>query len=189
MIVYHYSLTYQGDKALINDYAKKSLTVKPMLLALQKGQDWFEIFLLEEMYRARLIEEAGGFHNYVKDATEAIFEYVRQTAFANHSVSRINCVYYCASLPDAIQAAHEDWIDCGDATKEEVKILEVQVADESVFEYDRQWYDRAYEVMKQHDIATAMTCAKQYFAGNKTDAPIFEYLSAGDNRVLREVDY
>ena len=189
MIAYHYSISYREGSSLINDYDKKSQTVEPFLMALRNGRDWFDLLLLTEMYHARLAEREDKFHNYVKDATEAVFEYVRETEFAKNSASRINCVYYFADLSAAVKAAYADWIDCGDATKEEVKMLEVQVADGSVFEYDQVFYDRAYELMKQHDVTNALACARHYFASDKTEAPILEYLSSGTNHIIQEISY
>lgn len=189
MVLYHYSVTYKGDPQLTNDYNKRRLTAEPMISALRKGVDWFEVLLLGEQYHARLMAEKGKFYNYVKDAAEALFEFIREREFPDSSVSRLGCVYYFPDLSSAVKAAYEDWIDCGDLTKDEVKILEVQVSDGGIYEYDQEFYNRAYELMKEHRIAEAAECARKYFSGEKTDSPIPEILSGGENTVIREIEY
>lgn len=189
MIAYHYSATYTDAPSLIRDYRKVTLRVQPMLKALQKGRDWFEVFLLHEQYLAQRAAEQGGFRNYEKDATEAVFEYIRQREFAGNSISRIDCVYFCRDLDDAIKAVYADWLNCEDAKKEDIKMLEVRIDDDHWQEYDQVCYDEAYELMKTHRITEAMDWARRYFSGYRTEKPLLELLSNGENQVLRRIEY
>lgn len=189
MIAYHYSVDYTDAPSLLPDFKKKSRRVIPMLRALEKGRDWFEIFLLHEQYLAVQAEEDGGFRNYVKDAVEAVFEYIRKTEFAENSISRINCVYLCRNFDSTVHALYDDWINCGDCTKEDVKLLEVQVDDNCCQEYDQVFYDQAYELMQTHSIDEAMECARRYFSHQLSQTPMLELLSDGENQILRRLEY
>lgn len=40
------------------------------------------------------------------------------------------------------------------------------------------WFDRAYDALWDHDdLKTAVSCARSYFAGEGTQAPVWEILS------------
>ncbi len=194
MLLYHYSPTWNGDTSLTNDYHQKYKLVEPMLLALRNGRDSFKTLLFTVLYIQRAntdweLSKEYCLFNYEKDASEAVFEYIRETEFAATSASRLNCVYYFRDLPSTIKAAHEDWIDCGDIAKEDLKILEVEVPDQSIYDYDQIFYNRAYEAMKNHDIDTAIECARNYFLEKRTEYPVLETLSSGNNRIIREISY
>ncbi len=194
MILYHYSPTYQGDKALLNDYNKNYKSAEPMLIALRKGVDVLDNLILSLLYQ-RCIYEKGNpgkksyLHNFEKDEVEAIFEYIRETEFPHNSVSRLNCVYYFRSLESAIKALYEDWIACGDATKEEIKLLEVEVLDSLVIDYDQYWYNCAYDCMQEQNIEKVMEYARRYFSETMSDFPTIETLCSSENHILRKIEY
>lgn len=49
-------------------------------------------------------------------------------------------------------------------------------------------YDIAYEAMENtQDIDTALACARKYFAGEHSDNPIWEYLSAGKAVAVKDI--
>lgn len=73
---------------------------------------------------------------YPKNATEAIFEYIRNIDFKDE-VSRLNCVYYCKTKEETVLYAMDDWINCGDATKEEVKLLELEMNNNRIKYYNQ----------------------------------------------------
>ncbi len=190
MKLYHYSVTYKSGESLVNDYHHRYKDAEPFILALQNGKDIFLSTYFSALYLERQIKELHlrSYENCQKDATEAIFEFVRRTSFADE-ISRLKCVYYCEELNKAIQCAMEDWIDCGDKTKEEVTILSVEVDEKRVRKYDQTFFNNAYSAVERNDFETAFANAKLYFSGALTEQPIIEVLSDGENRVLEEIEY
>lgn len=186
MIAYHYSVTYGGDTSLKNDYHGKAATAEPYRIALENGKSVFSAMLLMGMYRDRLAraETPGGWFEYAKDATEAIFEFVRRREFAADSISRLNCVYYVGTLADAQRIGAEDWGEDGT-----FQVLEVELDEGRVRTYDQAHYDAAYERMVhfggEADIDAALDAARRYFAGAHSEKPVMEILSDGENRVVR----
>ena len=138
MILYHYSHSYIDDCSLQNDYNKRYELAEPMLIALRKDIDAFDMLVLSLLYLRR---------------------------------------------------ADEDWIDCGDATKEEIKMLEVEVADGSAKDYDQYWYNCAYDAMKEQNIDKVMEFARKYNSEAMSKTPIVETLCSSDNRVVRGIKY
>lgn len=190
MKYYHYSVTYKGGASLVNDYNHRYQDAEPFLLALQNGKDTFLSTYYSALYLERQIKELQLRHyeNCPKDTTEAIFEFVRRTSYPNE-ISRIKCVYYCETLDAAIQCAREDWIDCGDKTKEEVKILSVEVDEKRVGKYDQTFFNDAYEAVQRNDFETAFAKAQMYFSGALAAQPVIEVLSDGENHIMEEIVY
>lgn len=190
MILYHYTTQYQGQKSMVNDFERKKRTVLPMCQAAKRGSDTLDLMLLSAQYLAsHLNTRSSPFYvNYNKDAAEAIFEVVRQSEFPLE-ISRIDCVYYCRDKATAIQCLYDDWINCGDRSKEQCTLLEVEVADDSVTDYDQTFYNLAYEAIEQGNIAEAYDYARKYFSREQSDTPIWETLSNGENLIVRQVDF
>lgn len=190
MKYYHYTVTYQGGESLVNDYHHRFQDAEPFLLALQTSKETFLSTYYSALYLERQLKELRLRHyeNCPKDATEAIFEFVRRTSYP-HEISRLQCVYYCETLDEAIQCAHEDWIDCGDKTKEEVKILSVAVDERRVRKYDQTFYNDAYAAVEKNDFKTAFAKAQLYFSGTLSAKPIIEILSDSENHIIEEIAY
>ncbi len=159
-------------------------------MALKKNKEVFYATYYSALYLERQIRDMGlrSYKTCPKDATEAIFEYTRQILFPD-AVSRISCVFYCETLEEAVQCAMEDWINCGDKTKEEVKILMVDVDDSRIARYDQVLYNEAYEAVEHCNFEKAMKLAENYFAGKQSENPIFELVSDGTNKVVKEIEY
>ncbi len=156
MRLYHYSVTYKEGKSLVNDYNGRYKDAEPFIFALQNGKDTFLSTYFSALYLERQIKDLHlrYYGNCQKDATEAIFEFVRSAGYADE-ISRLNCVYYCEELDTAVKYAMKDWIDCGDKTKEEVKILSVEVDEKRMRKYDQTFFNNAYSavekmILKQH---------------------------------------
>lgn len=190
MRLYHYSVTYKSGESLVNDYNHRYQDAEPFILALQNGNDTFLSTYFSALYLERQIKELNlrHFENCQKDATEAIFEFVRRISYADE-ISRLKCVYYCEELDMAIQCAMEDWINCGDKTKEEVKLLSVEVDEKRIRKYDQTFFNHAYSAVERNDFEAAFANAKMYFSGAFTEQPIIEVLSDGGNRILEEITY
>lgn len=192
MKLYHYSVdSYNGDQSLKNDYAKHYQFAQPFILALRENMTVFKATYYACMYFSREFRDLNlrKYENFRKDAVEAIFEYVRETEFANYSCSRLNCVYYCESKEEAIQYAINDCINCGDFTKEQVKLLEVEVQADRIFRYDQNIYNQAMTVMKENDFEKVFTLARDYFNFKRSEQPLVEILCNSENTVLQILNY
>ena len=191
MILYHYSVdSYRGGECLINDYKRGFRFAEPFLLTLDAGEECFWSVYYSMMACSRELCALGlrKHENYVKDAVEGIFEHVRRSRFPGDSVSRVGCVYYCASREEAVACLRDDCVDNGDYTFDQVKLLEVEVEDDRVFRYDQTFYNEALAAMeRRRDLAGALALAERYFSRERSGAPIIEILSDGTNRVLREL--
>ena len=191
MILYHYSVdSYKDAESLTNDYKKQYRLAEPYLLALEKGEDCFWSVYLSAMsyYRELCAMGLRKHENYIKDAVEALFEYVRINKFDGKPVSRIVCVYYCETKDEAMQYLKDDCIDNGDFTYDQVKLLEVEVDADRVYRYDQEFYNQAMDVMEEsRDIKKVMSLAESYFAQDRSENPLIEVLSDGENKVIREI--
>ena len=191
MILYHYSVdSYRGGENLINDFKKTFRFAEPFLLAIEKSEDCFWSVYFAAMACSRELCALGlrKHENYVKDAVEGIFEWVRRRTFPEQSVSRIGCVYYCESEEEALSCLWDDCIENGDFTYEQIKLLEVEVEDGRVFRYDQVFYNQAMEVLElTRDLASVVALAESYYSMRRSAEPVIEILSDGENRVLREL--
>ena len=191
MVLYHYSVdSYRGGSSLINDYKKQYRFAEPYLLALQKSEDCFWAVFYSNMAVSRELcaLKLRKYENYVKDAVEGIFEFIRLRDFPECSASRVGCVYYCETKEEAVAYLREDCLDSGDFSADQVKLLEVMVADERVFRYDQAFYNRAIEVMEHScDLHEVFSLAGRYFSQKRSDAPIVEILSDGKNTIINEL--
>ncbi len=191
MILYHYSVdSYQGGGKLIPDFKNNFRFAEPFLLALEKDEGCFWSVYYAAMAYSRELCALGlrKHENYVKDAAEGIFEWVRRHRFPNGSVSRIGCVFYCESIEEAISYLRDDCIESGDYTYGQVKLLEADVEDSRVFRYDQTFFNRAVDALERgRELAPVTALAGSYYAMDRSDEPCIEVLSDGKNRVVREL--
>lgn len=191
MILYHYSVnSYQSGDSLYNDYKNFYQFAEPFFLALQKGEECFWSTYFSAMYYSRELCTLGlrKYENYLKDAVEGIFEYIRQAEFHDNSVSRIGCVYYCETAEEAVAYLKEDCIENGEFTIEQVKLLEVEVIDGSIYQYDQNFFNQAERIMEtERDLRKVLELARKYFSLERTERPLIEILSDGENKILREI--
>lgn len=192
MILYHYSVdSYKNGDKLFNDFKKQSRFAEPFLLALEKSEECFWSTFFSAMYFTRELCTLGirKHENYVKDAVEGIFEYVRIQEFLENSVSRIGCVYYCENREMAISYLKADCIENGDFLPQQVKLLEVEVEDESICFYDQTFFNKAESIMeRERELGKVIGLARRYYSLDRTDNPIIEVLSNGNNKILREIE-
>ncbi len=188
MIAYHYSITYQGDSSLQKDYRKNYLLAEPYIRALENGNGVFSAMLLLSMYKDRFMRsEKTGKFEYAKDATEAVFEYIRMTEFPTQ-VSRVGCIYGVENLEEAQRLAKEDW-GSDPEEYEKLKILEVKLDPQKTVVLDQGFYNQAYDCMLDYhdekDLQKIMELARRYFRKERSSEFIPEILSDGENKVLR----
>lgn len=191
MILYHYSVdSYTGGGKLINDYKNGYGFAEPFILAMRRGMDTFLAVYYAAMYMGRemVALKMRKYENYRKDAVEGIFEYVRETEFP-FRVSRLRCVYYCRTKEEALAYMAEDCFADGLFTKDRVKLLRAEVEDGRVAEYDQTWFNRAEEAIGRDDFDEVLDCAFRYYSPERSEEPLIEIVSDGENRVLEEVEY
>lgn len=192
MILFHYSVdSYTDAPSLTNDFAGHYKYAEPFLLALERGRAVFDAVFYSAMYASRDLVDLGlrKNENYRKDAVEGIFEYVRRTEFGGVPVSRLHCVYYCASMEEARKYAWDDALKDGGFTKEQVKLLTVETEESRAYAYDQQFYNAAKEAIDKNDIDAVFARARKYFALERTESPLIEILADGENRVLNVETY
>jgi len=191
MKLYHYSVdSYQGAKHLTNDYKNNYRFAEPYILALRESTDVFKAVFFATMYISREVKSLGlrKRENYLKDAAEGIFEYVRETEFPNDT-SRLRCVYYCESEKEALDYVQADCIANGLFTKDQVVLLEVEVEESCVRRYDQSYFNLALEEIKKQDFDSVFWCARQYFSCQRSDNPLIEVVADGNNIVLRNIAF
>ena len=182
--------SYKGGDKLICDYKRQYRFAEPFYLALETGEECFLSVYFSAMAHSRELCALGlrKHENYIKDAVEGIFEYVRRKKFADHSASRIGCVFYCASEDEARACLKADCIDNGDFSPEQVRLLKVDVDDARVFHCDQAYYNEATELMERtRDLKGVMALAEKYFSLQRSTQPIIEILSDGENHILVEL--
>lgn len=187
MILFHYSVdSYTDSPSLTNDFAGHYKYAEPFLLALERGRPVFDAVFYSAMYASRDLVDLGlrKNENYRKDAVEGIFEYVRRTEFGGVPVSRLHCVYYCASKDEARKYAWDDALKGGGFTKEQVKLLTVETEESRAYAYDQEFYNTAMKAVEKNDIDAVFALARKYFALERTESPLIEILADGENRVL-----
>ena len=191
MILYHYSVdSYKSGSTLINDYKKQYKYAEPFILALRQNIEIFMATYYATMYMSRELVELKlrKYENYRKDAVEAIFEYVRETEFTKLP-SRLNCVYYCESEADALSYMEDDCLSDGLFSKDQIKLLEVDVEDARIRVYDQKFYNYAMNEIEHHDFESVFANARKYFSFERTEEPLLEIVADGQNKIIREIQY
>lgn len=189
MIVYHLSETLPPGAALEADHQRLSALAMPFVQALQKSEDCYYAMVLNGSYLRAVLRKSGlrEWSNYAKWAVEGAFEYIRRTELPD-ACSRLGCSYFYASLAECRTLFWEDW---GEASAEEraaIRLYEVELADEAPERRDMRLYDQAYDAMEERqDVAAVLACARRYFAGEASAAPVWELLSARPARAVRDL--
>ena len=191
MRLYHYSVdSFQGGKSLRNDFKGQYRYAETFLLALRQGRDIFTAAYFSAMYLSRELVslKLRKYENYRKDAVEAIFEYVRETEFADQP-GRLRCVYYCRSREEAAAYAEDDCLADGSFTKEQVRLFEVEADEKRVREYDQAYYNHALSALERNAFDTVFADARSYYSMERTENPLIEVVSDGENEVIGELSY
>lgn len=113
MKLYHISDTLKLGETMSQDYKNNLELVVPFVKALEKSEDCFYGMILN----AKLMKSVFGKFgmrdmqtNYVKWATEGIFEYVRKTEFPE-SYSRLLSNYFYDNVADIKRLFHGNEVD------------------------------------------------------------------------------
>ncbi len=191
MRLYHYSVdSYKGGDCLINDFKKGYRFAEPFLLALRESMGTFKTVYFSAMYTGRELVALNlrKYENYRKDAVEGIFEFVREQEFPEEP-SRIDCVYYCSTKEEAIAYAEDDCISSGLFSKDQVRLLEVEVDERRIREYDQRFYNMAMDHIEKNQFEAVFDCARKYYSMERTEEPLIELVCDGSNKIICEIAY
>ncbi len=189
MILYHMSQTLSLGEELVCDHQRCKRLSEPFVQGLEQSKDCFIGMVLNAKYMFAVLSKSGlrEWADYAKWATEGIFEYVRKTEYPQ-CVSRLNCNYYYTDLEDSKKLYEYDWGEASEEERAQVHLFEVEVDDAAPEKRDMSIYDIAYEAMSHtQDIELALSCARKYFAGEHSENPIWEYLSAGKAVAVKDI--
>ena len=191
MIVYHYSQTLKEGDHLEPGHLDFTDLCNPFIQALARSSDCFFGMLLNGKYMFAVLDRSNlrYWADYAKWATEGLFEYIRKNEYSQ-CVSRLHCSYFCADLDDCIRMFEEDWGEEEEEERSKVRLFEVEVPQSSLEMRDISIFDAAYDAIKEkQDIGAAIEFARKYFAGEHSEDPNWELLSAADATVLKDISH
>lgn len=192
MILYHISDTLQLGEIMSHDYKKNMELVVPFVQALKRSEDCFYALLLN----AKLMKSVFGKFgmrdmqtNYVKWATEGIFEYIRITEFPE-AYSRMLSNYFYDNPSDIKRLYEVDWNMKGKAERFNFHVYEIELEDEEPHKRDMLLFDEAFDAMWDNDdIQSAITYARRYFQGDHTATPVWEIMSDKTAKAVKDITY
>ena len=178
MKVYHMSSTIHLGDTFVVDHEKLQELSQPFTMALERSEDCLYGMILNGKY---LYAVLGKFRmwewsDYAKWATEGVFEYIRKTEFPARC-SRIRCNYYYDSLENCQRLFEVDWGNEDEETRSKQRLYEVDLTDDAPDRFDMRIYDEAYDAMCEVDIQRVIACARRYYSGECSDAPVMEIVS------------
>lgn len=192
MLLYHISDTLQLGQTMSQDYKKNMELVAPFVQALKRSEDCFYAMVLN----AKLLKSVLGKFglrdmqtNYVKWATEGIFEYIRITEFPG-SYSRILSNYFYDNVADIKRLYEVDWDMKEKAERFHFHVYEIELEDEAPQKRDMLLFDEAFDAMwDSDDMQTAIDRARRYFRGEHTAAPVWELMSDRPAKAAKDVTF
>ena len=180
MKLYHISDTLKLGETMKQDYKNNFELVSPFVQALEKSEDCFYGMLLNAKLMKSILGKFGlrvMQTNYVKWATEGIFEFVRKTEFPE-SYSRLLSNYFYDNLADIKHLFEVDWNMKEKPERFDFHVYGIEVEDDSPQKRDMLLFDEAFDVMwNSDDYHTAFDCARKYFSGESTSEPVWEIMS------------
>ena len=190
MILYHISDTLQLGQKMKLDYKQNMELVTPFVQALNRSEDCFYALLLNAKLIKSVLKKFGMQDmqtNYVKWATEGIFEFIRRQKYPQ-GYSRMTSNYFYDNLSDITRLYLEDWNMKEKPERFNFHVYEVEVADDAPQKRDMLLFDKAFDAMWDHDdIHTAMDCARAYFAGEHSETPVWEILSDKPAETVKDI--
>lgn len=190
MRVYHMSDTPPLHAALTSDYKGSMELVEPFVQALERSEDCFYGMLLNAKYLRAALGKLGlkdMATNYTKWATEGIFEFVRRHEFPG-CCCRITGSYFFEDIDSCRQLFLIDWGNAPAQERSRIRLYEVELADSAAQERDMRLFDEAFDAMwEREDIPAAFACARRYFRGECTRAPVWELLSSQHALAVKDI--
>lgn len=189
MKLYHMS---ESSIVKIDPDAKNCFELcEPFVQALEYSMDCFYGMVMNAKYTFAVLNKyhLREWSNYVKWATEGVFEFVRKNEFPS-CISRMKCVYYYADIPYSKKLYIEDYGDESQEDRQKLRLYEVTVENGNFDKRDMSLYDTAYDIMSEkQDLNAIMELARQYYAGKHSTFPIWEYLSDIPAENLRDITF
>ncbi|MBQ7875204.1 MAG: hypothetical protein IJ306_08635 [Oscillospiraceae bacterium] len=190
MILYHISDTLKLGETMAQDYKNNFELVVPFVQALEKSEDCFFGMLLNAKFLKSVLGKFGLRDmqtNYVKWATEGIFEYIRKTEFPE-SYSRLLSNYFYDNLSDIKRLYEVDWNMKEKPERFDFHVYEIDLDDEHPQKRDMLLFDEAFDAMWDNDdFQTAVCCARKYFSGEKTIEPVWEIMSDKTAKAVKDL--
>lgn len=192
MILYHISDTLKLGETMSQDYKKNMELVVPFVQALKRSEDCFYALLLNAKLMKSVLGKFGMQDmqtNYVKWATEGIFEYIRITEFPE-CYSRMLSNYFYDNIPNIKKLYEEYWDMKEDEKRFDFHVYEIEVEDEVPQKRDMVLFDKAFDdLWDTDDIQTAVDCARKYFKGEHTAMPVWEIMSDKPAKAVNDITY
>lgn len=189
MKLYHMSQTLKLGDTLTPDYEKRMELAQPFVQALEQSTDCFYGMVLNGKYLYAVLGKFGMWEwsDYAKWATEGAFEFIRKTEFSD-SYSRMSSNYFYDNLPDCKKLYEYDWGSESEEEQEKVHLFEVDVDDDAPQRRDMNIYDEAYNAMStSQNVQLVIDCARRYFGGEHTEAPVWEVLSVKNAKAVTDI--
>lgn len=186
-----YHMSESPTDRLIPDAKNCYELCEPFVQALEYSTDCFCGMVLNAKYMYAVLNKhhLREWSNYAKWATEGVFEFIRKKEFPL-CISRMKCVYYYSDLSFSKKLYSDDWGDEPQEEQQKLCLYEVDVNDEHINKRDMSLYDAAYDVMSdRQDVTAVIELARQYYAGNQSDNPIWEYLSDSTAEITRDITF
>lgn len=186
---YHMSDTLKLGDILSPDHKRTAELAVPFVQALEQSMDCYYAMILNGKYLRAVLGKfrLWEWSDYVKWSVEGAFEYIRRTEFPG-AISRIRCNYFYDNLSDCKTLFEYDWGSASEEERNEIHLYEVELETEILERRDMRIYDEAYESMEQReDVQAVLSCARRYFAGEASAAPVWELLSESSARAVKDI--
>ena len=189
MILYHMSQTLILGEEMKNDFEKKSELTLPFVYALEKGIDSFCDMVANGQSQQTVPDKLICLERteYVKWCVEGAFEFVRKTEFPNCR-SRMNCKYFFENLENFKILYEAGWKQEPEEKRAKIHLYEIELDDECPQKCDMLIYDEAYDAMfEKQDVETVLSCARRYFSGQQSTAPVWEIMSDKPAKAVKDI--
>lgn len=190
MKLYHISDTLRLGQTMSRDYKQNLELAVPFVQALERSEDCFYGMLLSAKYLKSVL---GKFSlrdmqtNYTKWAVEGAFEFIRKTEFPE-SYSRLLSHYFYDRLSHIRRLYEEDWNMAEKEERFNFHVFVVEVDDDAPQKRDMLLFDQAFDALwEREDLPAVLDCARRYFAGKPSEAPVWELLSDKPAKAVQEL--
>ena len=174
---------------IVPDYQRCMELAQPFVQALERSEDCFYGMVLNGKYLYAVLSKSGlrEWSNYVKWSVEGAFEFIRRTEFPS-CCSRLCCNYFYDNLSDCRRLYEYDWGSASAEEQSQVRLFEFELDGAKSQRRDMNLFDEAYSAMEERqDVQTVLACARRYFAGGRTENPVWEILSAENAKAAADI--
>lgn len=174
MRVYHMSQTLQLGNKLKAGYRGNTECCNMFMKALEHSESYLQSMIAD----MKLPNDE--WREYVKWCVEGVFEFVRKTEFPSLP-SRLDCSYFFDSL-DYFKTLYEaGWAQEPEEERAKIRLFEIELNEDDPIKCDMCIFDETYDIMLDtKNISAVLGCARRYFSGQPSAAPIWEIMSDKD---------